>query len=304
MTKKRLPKGSPEGNTVTSGQPQKSRWHAFTSYLKTEPIWNEKKMTFLAYGKKTCPTTGRQHWQGFIRWREGKTNSASGKELENAHSEIMMGSISQNEKYCSKEGEYKKFGELPKQGTRTDLEGLIQNIVDFEITTDDVCIDNPMMYHLYGRTLDKAEDLALRKKFRTEMTKCVWYTGKTGVGKSHKAFENYTPDTHYLWTDDKGWWDGYKQQETVIINDFRGQIKYSELLELIDKWPKKVRRRNREPMPFTSKMIIITSIGKPEQVYHKIAQWDSLQQLYKRIELVELNSPSDASEEASSGSKS
>lgn len=299
MAKGKRNKSSPEGNTVTSGQPPKDRWHSFTSYLKTEPIWDEKKMTFLAYGKETCPTTGRHHWQGFIRWKDPKTNSASGKALENAHSEIMIGTIEQNEKYCSKEGEYKKFGQLPKQGARTDLEGLVENIMNLEITTDDVCTDNPFMYHMYGRTLDKAEDIALRKKFRTEMTQCVWYHGKTGVGKSHKAFENYTPETHYIWTDDRGWWDGYRQQEIVIINDFRGQIKYSELLELIDKWPKKVRRRNREPMPFTSKMIIITSVGKPEEVYHKLAQWDSLEQLHRRITLIELTDDSNGKEKTS-----
>ena len=59
---------------------------------------------------------------------------------------------------------------------------------------------NPEAYHQYGpRTLTKVEDIALRSKFRTEMTTCEWLSGPTGVGKSHRAFQGFTPDTHYVW---------------------------------------------------------------------------------------------------------
>lgn len=97
------------------------------------------------------------------------------------------------------------------------------------------------------------------------MTEGFWYYGETGVGKSHRAFAEAGDDV-YVWVDDNGWWDGYTGQEVVIINDFRGGIKYNELLQLIDKWPYSVRRRGRPPMPFTSKKIIITSSMSPDQV--------------------------------------
>jgi len=125
----------------------------------------------------------------------------------------------------------------------------------------------------------------MRKVFRTEMTTCEWLTGPSGSGKSHKAFEGYNPDTHYKWKYDNGWQDDYRQQPIVIINEFRGQIKYSDLLELIDKFPCEVRRRNRTPLPFTSKHIIITSVLSPQEVYCNLAQNDSLQQLLRRIKI-------------------
>ena len=63
-----------------------------------------------------------------------------------------------------------------------------------------------------------------------------------------------------MWKDDNDWQDGYTGQETVIINDFRGGIKYAVLLQLIDKWPAFVSRRGREPAPFLAKHVIITIV--------------------------------------------
>jgi hypothetical protein len=120
------------------------------------------------------------------------------------------------------------------------------------------------------------------------MTKAEWIYGSTGTGKSHYAFNNYSPDTHYLYPNDGGWWDGYTGQEIVIINEFRGGIMYSELLELLDKWPKTVRRRGREPVPFLAKLVIITSSLHPKNIYQGVLEKDdSIDQLLRRIKVIE-----------------
>lgn len=150
---------------------------------------------------------------------------------------------------------------------------------------DDLVLENPMIYHKYGRTLNKIEDLRMRREYRIEMTKGIWYWGGTGVGKSHKAFEGYDPKTHYVLPNDNGWWDGYTGQDVVIINDFRGEMKYNFLLQLVDKWPMTVKRRNREPIPFVSRLVIITSSLAPSDIYNRRLIEDDIGQLLRRFDV-------------------
>lgn len=286
MAKKETQKCS-EGNTGLLSK--KSRLQCFTSFAELEPSFDKSKMRYLAYGKETCPSTGKQHWQGFVYWKNGHSIKSTSKWFNNAHVEHCRGSLEDNEKYCSKEGQYKTFGEKPQQGTRTDLIELKTQIWNGEKTVEDIRNEEPMTYHLYGRTLEKIEDDKLRKQFRNWMTEGVWFWGKTGVGKSHRAFENFDPDTHYVWTaEDKNWWDGYIGQPIVILNDFRGQLAYDTILNLVDKWPFNVPRRGRVPYPFLAKKVIVTSPLPPDEVFNKRCEKDSIEQLLRRFTVISL----------------
>ena len=233
---------------------------------------------------------GTPHLQGYIEMKNPKTVSALNKLLGNrCWLQPSKYSSEANINYCSKEGnELVKRGTASAQGTRTDLKKITDDIMNGEVTVDDLALDRPDLYHQYARTFSKVEDLRMRKLYRTEMTEGIWYWGATGVGKSHLAYEGFTPDTHYNWKYDNGWQDGYVQQETVIINEFRGQIQYSELLTLVDKWPTELRRRAREPMPFISKKVIITSSLPPAEVYRNLSQHDDLEQLLRRFKVIEI----------------
>lgn len=216
------------------------------------------------------------------------------KLIANAHIEPMYGSIAQNAKYISKEaiGGLFQFGDKPAQGTRADLLDVVSRIRQGEITADQICVSDPDFYHQYGRTLSKAEDILLRHRHRTWMTRGTWYHGGTGVGKSHRAFDSYTAETHYVKCLEDDWWDGYAGQGTVILNDFRGQLTFSNLLTLVDKWPTTVKRRNREPVPFLAEHVIVTCDVHPSAIYHNVDPV-RLQQLERRFKIVEIRAPSD-----------
>lgn len=246
-----------------------------------------------------CPKTGKLHWQFFVKFKNTSRIPGAKKllELEGAHLEPhKYGKEEDMAKYCEKSetsipGTFFKYGNDVKQGSRTELIDLKKKLedghkLDTLLLEDETFLDVAKSY----RTLSKVEDLLLRQKFRTEMTKGIWYYGPTGVGKSHKAFEGFHPETHYvLNVNDNGWWEGYTQQETVIINDFRGELKFAVLLNLVDKYPLTVQRRNREPMPFTSKTVIITSSQHPKEVYCNIlTNTESLAQLERRFEIVSM----------------
>lgn len=240
---------------------------------------------------KEVGKNGTPHIQGYLHFKNERSFNATRKLMKRWHLDGCRGNIWENIDYCSKEGKYEEIGVRPKQGKRTDLDAIKDDIMRGK-KVDDIVLEQPMIYHQYGRTLNKIEDLTMRKNYRKEMTKGIWYYGPTGVGKSHIAFEGFTPETHYVLPNDNGWWDAYTQQDTVIINDFRGEIRYNELLNLVDKWPFTVKRRNREPMPFTSKLVIITSSLKPEDVYHNRNDEDKIEQLLRRFDVIEVGPPS------------
>lgn len=244
--------------------------------------------------------SGTPHLQGYVELANAMTLSALKKKFSNkAHIEKAAGTAEQNHQYIvgpyTKGEKSKPFNPnhvvrgIPKQqGERHDLAELRDEILSGN-KVDTIVMERPMLYHQYGRTLHKIEDIRMRSVYRTEMTKGLWIFGTTGTGKSKMAFENYNPATHYVWKYDGGWQDGYAQQDTVIIDEFRGQIPYNELLSLIDIQPNcTVRRRGREPLPFVSKMVIITSSLHPREVYRNLAVNDSLDQLLRRIELKKL----------------
>lgn len=309
MPKKRTDNKSGQGVILTPdhNEPEKARvgrLFCFTSFnMEDPPSWDVMKQqgaTYLCYGREVCPSTKREHWQGFVRFSrtmnfktglaaitQGCAGSLQGR-AKAPHVEMCKGSILSNVKYTSKEGSWSEHGQLPAQGARNDLKDLAATIAQGAVTVDELCIENPEAVHMYGRTLDRVEDISRRKNYRTTMTTGIWYHGPTGVGKSHQAFEGFTPETHYVYPDDNGWWDGYCGQETVVLNDFRGEIPYNQMLKMIDKWPYSVRRRGREPMPFTSSRVIITSSLSPDEVFWRRDEKDSLAQLMRRIQVVNL----------------
>lgn len=252
-------------------------------------------MTYLVAGHEVCPTTGRTHVDFYYEYETPRKITTEIKKFLKTFGGgwgklfIANGSHGENFDYSTKEDrEMITIGEPITQGMRSDLKELVDSVKVGEVSTEEILLDNPIMFHQYGRTLEKAEDIYLRSRFRTIMPTAYWLWGGTGVGKSHEALHNYHPSTHYTWKDDNGWQDGYRQQPNVVLNDFRGELPYNQLLQLIDKWPYFVRRRNREPMPFTSERIIITSSLPPHKVYNKRDVEDDLAQLLRRVQVIEV----------------
>lgn len=257
------------------------------------PNLPDKQIQYIKMGREICPDTKREHWQSWVWFNNAKTITQCWQFLEkkfgiHPHVEPLRGTPEQNEDYCDKGKDTYSWGTMPAQGQRGDLESMCQLIEDGSITVDQITRLYPRIYHQYGRTLHRVEDLCMRDRHRTEMTEAVWYYGPTAVGKSHIAFQGFKNATHYVWKNDHDWQDGYTGQETVIINDFRGHIPYNELLQLIDKWPFTVNRRGREPMPFTSKYVIITSSLRPEEVYHRRDEEDKIEQLLRRVKVISI----------------
>lgn len=273
-------------------------WNNYTEddweYIKT------LKCQYLVVGKEEAPTTGTPHLQGYIYYKDAKTRSAVSKDLRSkAHLIEAKGNANQNFIYCTKSGDFLEKGIRPKElnnkgGQNQRLTELRSRIAQ-GTPVREILLDDPMAYHQYGRTMNAMEDATLRDKKRDFMTQGYWIFGSTDVGKSHYArytiADGLSLYEHTL--EDNGWWDPYEGEDVVIFDDFRGQVKYGELLKLVDKWPHKVKRRGRAPAPFVSKILIITCSMSPEELFSNLAAEDKLSQLYRRFKILYKSSRDD-----------
>lgn len=249
-------------------------------------------VTYIAYGLETCPSTGRSHHQAFFYTKHQRsTGERSLKKLgamwgpKHCYIKMMRGTFTQNQAYCAKAGEYTEIGVKPAMGRRVDLDEMKDQIMSGETTVTDILVEDPMQYHMYGRTMEKLQGIANRRVSRSWMTRGYWLYGDPGSGKSHAAAVGETIETHYRWPDDGRWWDDYNGQEIVIFDDFRPtQMNFAQMLRLIDRYPMTVPRRGTCPVPFLARTVIITCTRHPEYAYGGVDE--DIRQLLRRIEIV------------------
>lgn len=257
-------------------------------------IWWSKKATYVIGGYERAPTTGTPHIQGYIEWKQSMTLKRIQKCFHNdpVHIIAAKGTAEENLAYCSKSDEDCYIvGDPKKQGERTDLKKIAEEMTSGK-KVEEIRWENPHLYHQYGRTLDKLEDDINRRKKRDWMTTAEWIHGPTGSGKSRYAFEYAAKHnmSYYVWKNDNGWQDAYTGEDLIIIDDFRGEIPYQDLLKIIDRYEYHLKRRGREPFPVLSKHVIITSPMHPSEVYHRTnSKSDSINQLLRRIRVIFLD---------------
>lgn len=84
---------------------------------------SEFKAKYWAAGSEHCPTTKRQHWQGWMQFANPRSMAPLLKAFfGKGHVEVRKGTVDDNTLYCGKEGVLIEEGERPTQGQRSDIE--------------------------------------------------------------------------------------------------------------------------------------------------------------------------------------
>jgi hypothetical protein len=270
--------------------PKKVRWFVFTDFEMTvsfQDMVEDGDVVFVAVGKEMCPKTQRKHNQGFFYLKD--THAHGDRARKNLSLKLfqnnktwmrpVLGSMEQNERYCKKEGFYTEYGEKPAQGTRTDLQILANQVVQ-GLDPEDVYVENIMNLHLYSRSFDRLRNICMKRKKRTEAPVAIFLYGPTGVGKSRMR-DLFDEDILYAKTDSAKW-DNYEQQPVCFIDELRERTFPGDvLLRLADKYRYEVDIKYKEPIPFVSSLIIITSPVPIEQIYNNwVGGYDQFHRRY------------------------
>lgn len=220
---------------------------------------------------------GTPHYQGYVAFKSNKRLAALKKLSKEAHWEPRRGSHSQARDYCSKEETRVKgpwtFGVEPEQGKRTDLDE-VKEAIDAGASMADVAQNFFSQFVKYERGFRSyINTKATPRDFKTKVYVCY---GPTGTGKSMYAANTCKDPYWYFPQPDGKWWDGYQGQEDVIIDEFYGQILWSTLLRLLDRYPLTVEVKGGTHN-FAPKRIFITSNKQPIEWYpNKVEQFSTL----------------------------
>jgi len=220
---------------------------------------------------------GTRHLQAYARLKEALTLLQMKKHLPRAKLIPADGDDKQNQTYCSKDGDFFEVGQPSEQGKRTDIHEVAQKIKKGEITLEEVMFDYPVIYMKYSRAIEKMCNAVLVA--RSTAPAVHWRWGLAGTGKTRHCIEKHP--SHYI-KDNTLWWDGYKQDEAVIIDDFDNNIPFRVLLRIIDryKYPCQVKGGYTQ---LNSPFIYITCEFPPEHYW----SGNELEQITRRLTSVE-----------------
>lgn len=290
--------------SVTSNEPHRYRDACFTSYLESPPVYNDKRITYLAFQQEECPSTGNLHWQGFAQSPDAKTVSAWRKALEigNSHVEKRLGNAQQASDYCTSEeydgkdkgqvpGTTKVFGKLKLinsegKGKRNDLDK-VKEALDAGADPDDLMEDSAHFgaFCRHGKFFrEYAAHKKRRKKYSPPRVEVMH--GPSGTGKTRNFYDQFIAMDYWTWNPGmKDWMDGYHGQRFVLFDEFRGQIPFGQLLGLLDGYPIRIPYKGGFAQ-WSPEVIHLTSPLPPEQWYSNLQGTDKLDQLMRRINSV------------------
>lgn len=266
---------------ASSHNPSKRFRHfAFTSFEDEAPTLDSRPgIQYMVVGKEVCPTTGKDHWQCHLYLKNAISQEAAHKKFKPWHIEPSVAPL-ESIKYCKKDGQFKEYGHF-NQGARNDLKALADDIMAGKRTVEDILIEDPETYHMFGRTLNALEDAYKKRQKRTAKPDCLWLYSPTGVGKTRQVHEK-EPSLYVYPYEKNGWWDGYEGQEAVLFDDFRKQLPVNEILRICDHYQFAVPRRGRAPVPLLAKRIYFTSCKSMDELF--VDAGENLAQLHRRIE--------------------
>lgn len=222
---------------------------------------------------------GYKHWQ-ILAYFTRKRSLAQVKECFPATSHCEPTRSTAAENYVHKEetrdGEAFEFGsKASKRNSATDWDAIKESAKNGRL--EDVPSD---VYIRYYRTLrciagDHDSPVGVPKEVFV-------FVGESGTGKSHRAWAEagasaYSKDPRTKF------WCGYKGQENVVIDEFRGGIDVAHMLRWLDKYPVSVEVKGSS-VPLRASRIWITSNLDPAQWYPEL-DTATLDALRRRIQV-------------------
>lgn len=286
----------------TDGRVKRNQTWAITAWEDT-PIWNQQKaqeararghgedidQMCVVFQPEVCPTTGRRHWQGVVRFHRGLTAAQVRDilQLTNSWLGVTNGSFHNNIKYCVVPSKADPDVErwfrpgpnlLPQPmheyGCRPapDASAGFLSITDAlkaGQSMEELALSHTGEMMRYHRGVTAVMQYLHRPPVNRTVEVFLLY-GPTGTGKSHAVLSLF-PEA-FVKPDNKpgevGFFDGYDRQDVMLLDDFRPDWPLKALLRALDKWPYPVNVKHGSMTAYWTKVFITTNVPFEQWAYH------------------------------------
>lgn len=241
---------------------------------------NKDKIRYICWGREICPRTNKEHIQGWIQFNSKRRLGGVKKIIgsKKTHLEACLGTEAQNDKYCTKDGNYESIGQYIKQGQRMDLQEIHERIKE-GAKREEILEADPISYCKYRRgILDMCELAAKKRAKESRDLEVIYIHGDTGSGKSKYGYEN---SEFMINGFDMQWWDGYEGEKAICIDDYDSDVPITKLLKLLDRYPMRLPVKGGFTYAEWTKVIITSNI--PLEELHPNAKECHRKALRRRI---------------------
>ena len=239
--------------------------------------------------QKEVGEAGTPHYQGYVEFKQAMRMSTVKTLISptlSAYLDRRRGNRDQAKEYASKddtrvEGPWEAGVWNTRPGRRTDIDAVMQTLGESR-SLRQTAIAHPNEWLKFHRGLESWYSMTQPSRPIAPIELILLY-GKTGTGKTKRAFEQYqdlfrkAPDTR--------WFDGYTDQQTLLLDDFGGKVSkvsLTYLLQLLDIYPMDVEVKGGY-RPLLATRIIITTNIHPRLWYDYSRREEQYQALMRRF---------------------
>lgn len=226
-----------------------------------------------------------------MRWTAVKASYALGM-----HFVPTKGTKKEVLSYIRKEGKFEEKGEevvytcqfgdvVGHQGKSGVMLDAYDRMLEDNISFSSLLKENPLLYKDYNMYRQMECDIMAEKICEERKVEVVWHYGLAGSGKSYSVafLQDVYRVTHYK----RGLFDYYNYNDILVLDEFRGQIPYAELLSYLDIYKCQLPCRYANKFARWSQVHVV-SVLSPKEVYdlYMLDESDSFEQLLRRITTV------------------
>lgn len=274
----------------------KARHVCFTVNNWTEEIYNEIvefDWQYIVIGKE-IGEQGTPHLQCYGCFRK-QTGYARLAKKWKAHFEVTKGTPEQASVYCKEDGDFFERGDLPASKQSAGGEATKQKWKDMtklaeEGKFEELKEEHPQEYARMYSTWHRMHQDCMPKPAARDTLANFWIHGATGCGKSRGVREYYGEANIYPKALNK-WWDGYKGELVVLIEEVSPKDKdwLAEKLKVwCDHYPFVAEHKGKSVM-IRPPIIIVTSNYTLNECFPEPQSQEPLARRFKQHHMISYN---------------